>query len=208
MMQRFPTTGWFRFRRSLIASLPGALSGAIAAGLIFFVALSSARASSQTSKVTDYDVEAAYLIDFGRFVRPAGQQQNRSSFDICVLGKDSFGTSLDSLASNEKVSNLPIHVRHPDVTQSRSCAIVYISSLEHENVREDLALLANTEVLTVSDAEDFLQRGGMIQFVAVENHVRFAVNLDAVNRAHLVLSSELLRVAFYVIGKPSPGGQP
>ena len=35
----------------------------------------------------------------------------------------------------------------------------------------------------------------MIQFVMVENHVRFAVNLDALNRAHLMLSSELLRVA-------------
>jgi hypothetical protein len=42
----------------------------------------------------------------------------------------------------------------------------------------------------------------MIQFVMVENHVRFAVNLDALNRAHLVLSSELLRVASSIGGKP------
>ena len=32
----------------------------------------------------------------------------------------------------------------------------------------------------------------MIQFVTVEDHVRFAVNLDAVRGAQLSLSSELL----------------
>jgi hypothetical protein len=90
----------------------------------------------------------------------------------------------------------------PDVTAANPCAIVFISSYEQENIREDLAILAGMDVLTVSDVPDFLKRGGMIQFVMVENHVRFAVNLDALNRAHLVLSSELLRVASSIGGKP------
>jgi hypothetical protein len=62
--------------------------------------------------------------------------------------------------------------------------------------------------LTVSDAASFLQRGGMIQFLTVENHVRFAVNLDAVRGAQLSLSSELLRVATSVNGETSPGVRP
>jgi hypothetical protein len=48
----------------------------------------------------------------------------------------------------------------------------------------------------------------MIQFVLIANNVRFTVNLDAVSRAHLVLSSELLRVASSVSGKPSIGELP
>jgi hypothetical protein len=35
-----------------------------------------------------------------------------------------------------------------------------------------------------------------------QSHVRFAVNLEAVEHTHLVLSSELLRVALSVTGKP------
>jgi hypothetical protein len=62
--------------------------------------------------------------------------------------------------------------------------------------------------LTVSDAANFLQQGGMIQFLTVENHVRFAVNLDAVRSARLTLSSELLRVATSVSGETSPGVRP
>jgi hypothetical protein len=47
----------------------------------------------------------------------------------------------------------------------------------------------------------------MIQFMTQQDHVRFAVNLDAVDRTHLVLSSELLRVALSVTGRP-PEDQP
>ena len=206
-MQRLSTTGHFPLSRRGIVPSVGAFAGAVTAGLLFVV-VSTPVLNAQPPKPTEYDVKAAYLIDFGRFVRSSGQPKPRSSFDICVLGRDSFGQSLDVLASNETVSGLPIHLRHPDVTDSKSCSIVFISAAEQANIREDLALLGNADVLTVSDAADFLQRGGMIQFVVADNHVRFAVNLDAVNRAHLILSSELLRVAFYLTGKPPSGGLP
>ena len=160
-------------------------------------------------KPSEYDVKAAYLLNFGRFVRSSGPQSSRTSFDICILGRDPMGSSIDSLASNESIDHLPIHIqRLPDVTEAKTCAVLFISSFEGDRIREDLAILSNAEVLTVSDAPEFLERGGMIQFVLVSDHVRFAVNLDAVSRAHLALSSELLRVASTVTGKPSPGGQP
>jgi hypothetical protein len=166
-------------------------------------------AIAQTSKPTEYDVKAAYLINFGKFVREPGGKAQRSSFDICLLGHDSMGQTIDDLAANQSVDNLPVHVRRiPDVTQAKVCAIVFISADEGDHLREDLAILSTTEVLTVSDASDFLNRGGMIQFLLIQNHVRFAVNLNAVNHAHLVLSSELLRVASSVTGKPPSGGLP
>jgi len=77
----------------------------------------------------------------------------------------------------------------------------YISAAEDTHMKSDLDELRGQAILTVSDAADFLEHGGMIQFVIVANHVRFAVNLDAVRSAQLTLSSELLRVAISVRGK-------
>ena len=166
-------------------------------------------AIAQTSKPTEYDVKAAYLLNFGKFIREPSGHPPRSSFDICLLGHDSMGPTIDDLAANQAIDNLPVHVRRLlDVTQAKVCAIVFISADEGDHLREDLAILSATEVLTVSDASDFLVRGGMIQFLLIQNHVRFAVNLKAVNHAHLVLSSELLRVASSVTGKPPSGGLP
>ena len=163
---------------------------------------------AQPRKPTEYDVKAAYLLNFGKFVRQSNGQSLRSSFDICLLGHDSMGQTIDELAASQNIGNLPAHVRRlADVTQARGCAIVYFCPSENDRLREDLALLPASDALTVSDASDFLVRGGMIQFLLIDKHVRFTVNLNAVNHAHLALSSELLRVASSVTGKP-PGEQP
>jgi len=158
---------------------------------------------AQSSKPTEFDVKAAYLIDFGKFVRQTDGQESRTSFDICLLGHDAMGPTIDDLAANQAINKLPVHVRRiSDVTEARGCSILFMSADEDPRLREDLALLSSSNILTVSDASDFIDRGGMIQFLVIQNHVRFSVNLDAVNRAHLVLSSELLRVALSVKGKP------
>ena len=56
-------------------------------------------------------------------------------------------------------------------------------------------MLDKSAILTVSDMPGFLQRGGMIQFVAEDKRVRFQINAAAAQHVGLALSSELLRVA-------------
>jgi hypothetical protein len=77
-----------------------------------------------------------------------------------------------------------------------------------ERAREDsfLAAAQGKPILTVGEGPDFLAHGGMIQFLLVGDHVRFAVNLEAVIRHRIVLSSELLKVAVTVTGNPGTGG--
>ena len=165
--------------------------------------------TAQPAAPTENDVKAADLLNFGRFMRHSNAQPPRSSFDICILGRDPLGRAIDEITATETINSLPIHIRRlPDVTDAKACEIVFIPADEGDRIREDLALLAGSDALTVSDAADFLDRGGMIQFLLIENHVRFSVNLTPVNRAHLVLSSELLRVASSVTGKPSSEGSP
>lgn len=156
---------------------------------------------------SQYDVEAAYLLDFGKFTEPSAESQalRRTTYDVCIVGRDGIGSTIDKLAANESVDNHAVRVLH-DVTasQARTCAIVYISTHDDDEIREDLDILSGADVLTVGDAPDFLNDGGMIQFVVEKNHVRFAVDLNAVHKTHLVLSSQLLRVALYVKGQPQP----
>ena len=170
------------------------------------------RAAPPASKPTEYDVKAAYLLNFGKFVRMSKPQPGRPTFDICTLGRDPhdpIDSSLDALADNTRINGLPVRITQlRDISAAKSCSIVFISATEASHIREDLAILGNTDVLTVSDAPDFLERGGMIQFVLIDNHVRFAVNLEPVSHTHLILSSELLRVASSVSGKPPIGELP
>ena len=153
---------------------------------------------------TPAEVKAADLFNFGKFMRHGNGYLRHATFDICILGRDPLGQAIDNIAAHESIDNLPVRVpRISDVTGAKTCEIVYITDVEGERLREDMAILLGTDVLTVSDVPNFLERGGMIQFVQVANRVRFSVNLTALNRSHLVLSSELLKVAASVTGKTS-----
>jgi hypothetical protein len=55
-------------------------------------------------------------------------------------------------------------------------------------------------VLTVSDAAAFTEKGGMIQFVAIDNKIRFRINMAAASTAGLTISSKLLSLAISVTG--------
>ena len=176
--------------------------------VVVWIAVCIVIPSRAQDKTSENDVKAAYLVNFARFLRFAPGAEPRGTFDICILGRDSFGHALDQITSHESISRHPVRVlRVPDITDGRHCTVLFISVSEGEAIREDMAILGVADVLTVGDAPDFIQRGGMIQFVMDADHVRFAVNLDAVNLTHLSLSSELLRVAISVKGSPAPGGR-
>ena len=153
-------------------------------------------------KPTDYDVKAAYLFNFGKFLRQP-DTPHQPSFDICVLGHDDFGGALDKLTANEQLNGVPEHTIHVEnAVAARRCAIVFISVSEADRLKQDLSDVAGYPVLTVSDVPHFVERGGMIGFETQAKHVRFLVGLDAVTKAGLGLSSELLKVALAVSGGP------
>jgi hypothetical protein len=156
--------------------------------------------------VSEYDVEAAYLYNFGKFVQWPDSAKKNPTFDICILGDDPFGGTLDKLIANDHMAGRPIRKRIISRSaEATGCAIVYISDSEAGNLRRILSRFAGSGVLLVSNLPDFAQQGGMVQFVIEGDRVRFKVNLNPANQSHLVLSSELLKVAVNVTGSPQGG---
>ena len=158
--------------------------------------------AAQTRPSED-DVKAAYLFDFGKFVRGPEAVAQPGDFVICVLGRDAILPVLERITLHERIDDRPVQVRHYDkAVEARGCVIVYLGRSETSRMDEDLAALKGAHALTVGDDPQFLTHGGMLQFVLQNNRVRFEVNLDAVGRGDLRLSSELLRVAASVSGTP------
>lgn len=152
------------------------------------------------------DVQAAYLYNFGKFVRwPENAAQRRVL--VCVAEEDSFGQTLRKLVEGEQIGGRPLEVHVLDRAEGvGECSILFIGAQEHDREDTFLAAAGARPILTVGDSPDFLEHGGMIQFLLVQDHVRFEVNLDQCNRHGVGLSSELLKVAVTVTGKSAAGG--
>jgi YfiR/HmsC-like len=205
---------WSLTTRRMIALCNAASSrshwilGSLLAALALPALLLAARAPAQAPRPNAQQVQAAYLFNFGKFVKwPTAAPANRSgSFIICVLEQDPFGAVLQSTLAGESVGGKPVSVKRLAKAQDAvACHILFISSGQNGDLKEILAAVDRESVLTVSDMPNFSRRGGMIQFVLVGDRIRFEINLEGAEKSNLVFPSELLKVATAVKKPAGPG---
>jgi hypothetical protein len=146
-------------------------------------------------------LKAAVLFNFTKFIDwPADAfPDEKSAFNLCLLGDDPIGASLDAIVANESWNGRPITVRRlPRGADPHACQILFFGRTERERSAGDaevLAALRGANVLTVGETDRFLAEGGHIRFFLDANRVRFEVNLPAVERTRIKISSKLLRLA-------------
>jgi hypothetical protein len=154
---------------------------------------------------TDYEVKAAFLLNFARFVDwpGAAHQAPNSPLVIGLVGEDPFGPVLPQLTAGETAQGRRIEIRRlREDEPAQGCHVIFLGRSLEERIEQQLARYAGQPVLTVSDAGDFAARGGMVGFVVVRNSVRFEINPVAANREGLKVSSKLLAVARKVVRAP------
>jgi hypothetical protein len=152
---------------------------------------------AQAAKDTEYQVKAADLSNFGKFVQwpPRATEAKDDPFDICILGQNPFGTAFQVLAGQTINGHNVVTRQISKAQNAEKCHVLFVGASEEGRVSFILAALKRSPILTVSDMPHFAAHGGMIQFVVKDNKVRFVVNRGAAERVGLSLSSELLKVA-------------
>jgi hypothetical protein len=161
-------------------------------------------AHAQASSVSEYRVKAAFVYNFAKFVDwPAVAFANHQApLILCIVGTDPFGAALEIL-KDKTIKHRKLVVQHKSQRETlNDCQIIFISASEHRLLGQLLGPLQDKLILTVSDMDGFLEVGGMINLMTVANKIRFEVNLDAVRRAGLTISAQLLKLATAVKGMP------
>lgn len=173
----------------------------IALSILFIVSCCDLISAQTGRKPTEYELKAAYLYNFGKFVRWPNTVAVAPGepFLICVLGQDPFGSTLDSTVRGESIDGKRLAVRQvSNLAEAGRCRVLFISTSEERHLESILLELGKRPVLVVSDIPNFVNRGGAIGFVNQGEKIRFQVNLAAAEKAGLVLSSDLLKVAVSV----------
>lgn len=152
----------------------------------------------QTGGDREYQVKAAFLFNFSQFVEwPGGAYEGTGSpFVIGILGENPFGNYLREIIAGESVKGHPLTIhQYKNVDEIKLCHILFINPGETRHVREVITALKGRNILTVSDAADFIQSGGMIRLVKNDNKIRIQVNPAKAKEAGLIISAKLLGVA-------------
>jgi hypothetical protein len=182
----------------------GAPIGISRATLLVLVLLIPTLGGRAQDAPSEYQVKAAYLFNFLKFVEwPENTFVDPlAPMVIGVVGDDPFGSALPQVVIGKTVQGRDVVIRIYRAGEDlRGAHILFIGSSERKKLPAIFSSLRGSGVLTVGDMEGFLDSGGMIQFVAEDNRVRFAINVDAARRAKLKMSSKLLSLAKTVEGK-------
>lgn len=124
-------------------------------------------ASAQVSQPTEYQLKAAFLFNFAKFIdwpekSFAGPQ---SPFTICVIGQDPFGGALDEYLART-IGGRAVQLAHypsaNDLAEARHCQILFISASEKAHFHDVIESLRGNAALLVGDADGFAASGGRL----------------------------------------------
>lgn len=152
-------------------------------------------------------VKAAFLHRFAAYVEwPNAANDRAQPFTIAVLDDSRIVAHLERLLPGLTIHDRRAQVRSISNTRELDGVhILYVGRSHAARAQSIAAALADRPILIVTDQDDGLAKGGIINFVQVGRNVRFEVSLPAARRRRLQINSGLLSVAVRVEEGPRSG---
>jgi hypothetical protein len=179
-----------------------ALPGWRAAAALLLCWCGIACAWAQADLAAEYRVKAAFLYKFPSFVDwpPRAFARPDSPFAIGVLGADALADELAQVVVGRTVNARPIAVRK--LRRGEPLAgvqMLFVGRADADRLAEIVAAAKAQSTLVVTESDGALAAGSMINFVVVDDKVRFDVALPSAERGELRISARLLAVARKVV---------
>ena len=166
--------------------------------LLLGLLLAGSPGRAQNAPPSESQVKAAFLFNFAKFVEWPASSFADAKAPLCigVLGESPFGPDLEQFVRDKSINNRSITVKEcHTLDEAKNCHLLFISVSEKKRLPEIFAGLAGTNVLTVSETEEFIQDGGMINLFREGNKFRFEINDPAAKKAGLKIDSKLLELS-------------
>jgi uncharacterized protein DUF4154 len=157
---------------------------------------------SVAQEVGEYQVKAAYIYNFAKFVAWPTQTVPDSSrpLRICTFQNAQFQELLIATIKGKGIGSHPLLITNVgDSDRARLCHLLFISSAHQSQAAAIVEDLKDSSVLTVGDMDRFLEQGGMINLIVRDSHVQFEVNERAAVREGLHINACMLSVAKRVV---------
>ena len=149
----------------------------------------------------EYTIKAVYLLKFMTMVDWPDKAfaHDRAPMVVGVLGRDPFGEALEKTFEGKTAGKREVLIKRSySLSELKGAQVLFICSSEEEELSRILSSLRGSSVLTVSETDGFVNKGGIVNFKIMENRTRYEVNNSAAQRAGLQFDPELLERAVSV----------
>jgi hypothetical protein len=146
----------------------------------------------------EYDVKAAFLLNFARLVQwpEAAFSDSRSPLTVGLLGTDASSEQIQEFLEGKSVGSRKVQAqRIESAKEAGGFHMVFVDASSDAEASEVAGATGGGPVLLVGESDGFATSGGAINFFTDGNKIRFEINPGAAEAAGLRVSSRLLRVA-------------
>jgi len=162
---------------------------------LFLLALGLALCCRAAAQPQEHEVKAAFLYKFLSFVEWPAQSFARAGAPLVigVVGADDVHFALQEIVPGRSAQGRPLELRKlKDGERPAGVHMLFVGRAAAASLPK---LPAQPGLLVVSETEGALEQGAMINFLRVEDRVRFEVAPEAAERRGLRISSRMLAVA-------------
>ena len=167
-----------------------------------FLVVFSVGLHAQTSPYTVNQHKALYLFNFAKYTEWPKEAftDDSAPFVFGILGKDPFERDIDIIRGKTIKGRRLVVKYFRYVQEVTNCHLLFICSSEMNNLAQILQAVEHFSILTIAEAQGFIEQSGMINLVAEQKTtgsqvVSFEINQAAAEKANLKLDTQLLKLA-------------
>ena len=156
-------------------------------------ALAATAGSAGAQAQGEAALKVRITLSMTRFTQwPGGAGAGADSLRLCVAQRDPAIAQAFGEVDGQMVNGRRIQVTR--AAPMAGCNVLFVHA-SADRPAELIRAGGGSGALVIGDAEGTLAHGGMVELVAVNDALRFDVNMVAVRQAQLALSSQVLKLA-------------
>ena len=159
--------------------------------LVMLISLSSLELQAAATK--EDKVKTAIIYKITKFISWSNRKQ---VLTLCILGEGPINIELNRInRKNTMGRRLSITHKDPNAPFEKLCDALYIHNTDNQTISKVIDRLKGKPVLTISDAKNFAEQGGIVGLTRKGSRIRFSINQSSANAAGLTINSQLLGLA-------------
>lgn len=159
--------------------------------------MSSATDPREADKDTTAIVQASYIYNIAKLVEWKEPALKNGPFIISVLGSSNLYQELVKKYAEKSIGKQPIEVRKlPKSADIEQCHVLFVAQSELALLPAIYKNLDKKSTLLITEYPDAMEDGSVVNFVRVDNTVKYEISLANARKHKLEVGSTLVQLAY------------
>jgi hypothetical protein len=141
-------------------------------------------------------MHAMFIYHFTKYINWP-EKESGEDFVIGIIGQTPLKDELLSITKSKNINNRKVSIKQfkENYEELKNCQIIFIPESESKYINKVIANTEKSAVLVITEKGGMLQKGASINFLVINEKLRFEISKTKLAEHNLKVSNELLKLA-------------